>query len=166
MFTEYYKRWSSSLWNSLQSPVTSSSLGTKKVLAIAQAFHSHVPGSSSDQLIWDLWWTSRTGSGFVRVYRFPLPILIPPTASRSSSHLFRGCYNGPNSGPRTTPPHPTPPHETMGTCSRLVRHYRASDELHMRGLAGSVGTRERSVHAVAAQLDFTSDLDCAFLRYP
>jgi hypothetical protein len=33
--------------------------------------------------MWDLWWTSGTGSGFLRVLRFSLPVLIPPTAPYS-----------------------------------------------------------------------------------
>jgi hypothetical protein len=37
---------------------------------------------------------SRTGAGFLRVVRFPLPILIPPTAPHSSS-IIRGWYNRP-----------------------------------------------------------------------
>jgi hypothetical protein len=49
------------------------------------------------------------GAGFLRVCRFPLPILIPPTAPHSSS-LIRGWHNKPGSDRRTkcTQPHPTP----------------------------------------------------------
>jgi hypothetical protein len=45
---------------------------------------------------------------FLRVLRFPLPILIPPTAPHSS--IIRGWYNRPNSGRRTkwTQSHHTP----------------------------------------------------------
>jgi hypothetical protein len=52
---------------------------------------------------------SGTGAGFLRVLRFPLPILIPPTAPHSSSSIVRGWYNRPNSGRRTkwTQSHPT-----------------------------------------------------------
>jgi hypothetical protein len=32
---------------------------------------------------------SGTGAGFLRVLRFPLPILIPPTAPHSSSSIIR-----------------------------------------------------------------------------
>jgi hypothetical protein len=35
--------------------------------------------------MWDLWWTEWHWAGFLRVLRFPLPILIPPTAPHSSS---------------------------------------------------------------------------------
>jgi hypothetical protein len=51
---------------------------------------------------------SGTGAGFLRVLRFPLPILIPPTATHSSS-IIRGWYNRPVSGWRTkwTQSHPT-----------------------------------------------------------
>jgi hypothetical protein len=38
---------------------------------------------------------SGTGTGLVRVLRFPLPILIPPTAPHSSSSIIRGWYNRP-----------------------------------------------------------------------
>jgi hypothetical protein len=42
------------------------------------------------------------GAGFLRVLRFPLPILIPPTASHSSS-IILGWYNRPVSGQVNTP---------------------------------------------------------------
>jgi hypothetical protein len=53
---------------------------------------------------------SGTGIGFLRVRRFPLPILIPPTALHSSS-IIRGWYNRPISGRRnkqvdSVSPHP------------------------------------------------------------
>jgi hypothetical protein len=41
---------------------------------------------------------SGTGEDFLRVLRFPLPILIPPTAPHSSSSIIRGWYNRPISG--------------------------------------------------------------------
>jgi hypothetical protein len=55
---------------------------------------------------------SGTGAGYLRVLRFPLPILITPTApqSSSSSSIIRGWYNRPVSGRRTkwtqSNPHP------------------------------------------------------------
>jgi hypothetical protein len=58
---------------------------------------------------------SGAGAGFLRVLRFPLPILIPPTAPHSSSmSIVRGWYNRPVSGRRTkwTQSHLTPPQET------------------------------------------------------
>jgi hypothetical protein len=42
---------------------------------------------------------SSFGTGFLRAFRFPLPILILPTSSHSSS-IIRGWYNGPNTGRR------------------------------------------------------------------
>jgi hypothetical protein len=52
---------------------------------------------------------SGIGAGFLRVLRFPLPILIPPTAPHSSS-IIRGWYIRPVSGWRTNwtqvSPHP------------------------------------------------------------
>jgi hypothetical protein len=44
---------------------------------------------------------SVTGTDFLRVLRFPLPVLIPPTAPHSSSPIIRGWYNRPKSGRRT-----------------------------------------------------------------
>jgi hypothetical protein len=34
-------------------------------------------------------------AGFLRVFRFPLPIVIPPAAPHLSSHMIRGWHNGP-----------------------------------------------------------------------
>jgi hypothetical protein len=52
---------------------------------------------------------SGTGAGYVRVLRFPLPFLIPPTAPQSSSVIL-GWYNKPVSGRCTkyTQSHSTP----------------------------------------------------------
>jgi hypothetical protein len=52
---------------------------------------------------------SDTGAGFLLVLRFPMPILIPPTAPHSSSTI-RSWYNRPNIGRRTkwTQSDPTP----------------------------------------------------------
>jgi hypothetical protein len=52
---------------------------------------------------------SDTGVGFLRVLRFPLPILIPPITAHSSS-IIRGWYNRTVSDRRTewTQSHPTP----------------------------------------------------------
>jgi hypothetical protein len=50
-----------------------------------------------------------TRAGFLRVLRFPLPNLMPPTAPHSSS-IIRGWYNSPISGRSTqwTQSHPVP----------------------------------------------------------
>jgi hypothetical protein len=52
---------------------------------------------------------SGTEAGILRVLRFPLTILIPPTAPHSPS-IIRGWYNRPVSGRPTkwTQSHPTP----------------------------------------------------------
>jgi hypothetical protein len=50
--------------------------------------------------MWNLWWTKCTGTGFFREFRFPLPILIPPTARHSSS-IVLGWYNRSVRGRRT-----------------------------------------------------------------
>jgi hypothetical protein len=44
---------------------------------------------------------SGTGAGFLRVLRFPLPIVIPPIAPQSSSSITWGWYNRTNSGRST-----------------------------------------------------------------
>jgi hypothetical protein len=53
---------------------------------------------------------SGTGAGFLRALGFPLPILIPPTVSHSSSSIIRVWYNRPISGRHTkwTQSHFTP----------------------------------------------------------
>jgi hypothetical protein len=52
---------------------------------------------------------SGTGAGFLRVLRFPLPILISPNTPHSLSSIIRGSYNRPISGGHTkwTQSHPT-----------------------------------------------------------
>jgi hypothetical protein len=62
---------------------------------------------------------SSAGAGFLRVLPFPLPILIPPTASHSSSSIIRD--NRPNSDRRTkwTLSHPT--RRTKWTLSHPTR---------------------------------------------
>jgi hypothetical protein len=52
---------------------------------------------------------SGTAAGFLRVLRFPLQILIPPTAPHSSSSIILAWNNRPISGRRTkwTQSHPT-----------------------------------------------------------
>jgi hypothetical protein len=52
---------------------------------------------------------SGTGERCLWVLRFPLPILIPPTAPHWPSSIIRGWYNSPISGRRTkwTQSHPT-----------------------------------------------------------
>jgi hypothetical protein len=49
-------------------------------------------------------------AGYLRVFRFPLPILIPPTAPHSSSSTIWDWYNRPHSSRRTkwTQSHPNP----------------------------------------------------------
>jgi hypothetical protein len=53
---------------------------------------------------------SGSGAGFIRVLRFPLPILIPSTAPHSSSSIILGWYNRPISGwhAKWTQSRPTP----------------------------------------------------------
>jgi hypothetical protein len=66
-------------------------------------------------------WQSGNGASFLRVFRFPLPILIPPTAQHSSSTIIRGWYNRPNSGRRTkcTQSHSTPRKYNMSSFAAL-----------------------------------------------
>jgi hypothetical protein len=51
---------------------------------------------------------SGTGTGFLRVLRFPLPIRIPQITPQSSSSIIWGWHNRPNSGrsTRRTQSHP------------------------------------------------------------
>jgi hypothetical protein len=48
-----------------------------------QASHRGDPGWNPGQAMWNCGRQSGTGTGFLRVLRFPLPILIPPTAPDS-----------------------------------------------------------------------------------
>jgi hypothetical protein len=44
---------------------------------------------------------SGAGEGYLRVFRFPLPILIPSAAPHLSSSTLRSWYNRPNIGRST-----------------------------------------------------------------
>jgi hypothetical protein len=62
---------------------------------------------------------SDIGAGLLRVLRFPLPVLISPTAPHSSSYTIRGWYNRPISGRRSKwaqshPPTPPPKLKKLG----------------------------------------------------
>jgi hypothetical protein len=59
-----------------------------------------------------------TGAGFLRVLRFPLPILIPPKAPYSS--IIRGWYNTPINGRRTKWIRLIPPQETKKNISQYL----------------------------------------------
>jgi hypothetical protein len=70
-----------------------------------------------------------TGAGFLRVLRFPLPILIPPTVPHSSS-IIRGWYNRPNSGADVPSGLSlTPPQETKKKKLSKSQCYTPSSEL-------------------------------------
>jgi hypothetical protein len=45
--------------------------------------------------MWDLWVTKCSGTDFLRVLRFPLPISIPPITPQSPSSIIWGWYNMP-----------------------------------------------------------------------
>jgi hypothetical protein len=51
------------------------------------ASHRGGPRLNPGQVIWDLWWTKLTGTGFLQVLQFPLPN-IPSTAPISSSFII------------------------------------------------------------------------------
>jgi hypothetical protein len=94
--------------------LTSSPLGTNKARALAQAvscrlFTAAARVPAQVRLFGICNGQSGTGAGFLRVFRFPLPILIPSTAPHSSSSI-RVWYNRPVSGRNTkwTQSHPTP----------------------------------------------------------
>jgi hypothetical protein len=61
---------------------------------------------------------SGTGAGFLRVLRFPLPILIPPTAPQSPSSIIWGCTIGQLVADVRSGLSFTPPQETKKSLSR------------------------------------------------
>jgi hypothetical protein len=65
---------------------------------------------------------SGTGAGFLRVLRFPLPILIPPTASHSSASITRGWYNWQLVTDIPIGLILTPPHELKKRLATLIHH--------------------------------------------
>jgi hypothetical protein len=78
---------------------------------------------------------SGTGAGFLRVLRFPLPILIPPTAPHSWS-IIQGWYNRPVSGRRAKWAQSHPPQETKkilasrkGRCGSYVTKCYSEDKV-------------------------------------
>jgi hypothetical protein len=72
---------------------------------------------------------SGTEAGFLQILRFPMSILIPPTAPHASSIIW-GWYNRSISGRRTkwTQSHPTPPHENK------KKKRKTGLELHVRNV--------------------------------
>jgi hypothetical protein len=76
---------------------------------------------------------SGTGKGFLRVLRFPLPILIPLTIPHSSSSIIWGLYNRPNRGQCTewTQSHPT--------SSKLRKLKQKKDHKKLKKFISSVG---------------------------
>jgi hypothetical protein len=73
-------------------------------LSVAQAGSSRLPSAaawvqSQIRSCGNYGGKSGTGVGFLRVLRFPLPLLIPLTAVYSS--IISGWYSRPNSGRRT-----------------------------------------------------------------
>jgi hypothetical protein len=61
---------------------------------------------------------SGTGAGILRVLRFPLPILIPPIASQSSSSITWGLYTRPEVAAVPSGLSPTPPNKNDDRTSR------------------------------------------------
>jgi hypothetical protein len=91
---EGYKLWSSYLRNFLQTPFTAFHLDPNLGPAIAQAgqspaSHWGTPRMSQCEISDG---QSGIGAGFLRVLRFPLQILISPSAPQSSS-IIRGWYD-------------------------------------------------------------------------
>jgi hypothetical protein len=79
-------------------------------------------------------------AGFLRVFRSPLLIFIPPTAPRSSSSTTRGWYNRPISGRRTK----------WSGLSLTLRHEikkknipRASRRIEREEITGCTGSRKK-----------------------
>jgi hypothetical protein len=69
-------------------------------------------------------------AGFLRVLRFPRPILIPPTAPHSPSSIMRGWYSRPNSC-RHTKWSLTPPQETRNQLRYVTKLGRKVNLLFM-----------------------------------
>jgi hypothetical protein len=88
------------LWNCFAGRAVVQAVSSRLPTAAAQVSQGRSCGLCRGQI--------GTGAG-LRVLRFPLPILTPPTAPHSSS-IIQGWYNNPNSGRRTkwTQSHPTP----------------------------------------------------------
>jgi hypothetical protein len=84
----YYTHFKQSQWGRAIAQVTSCWVPTAAVQFRARVRSCRICGGQYD-----------TGAGFLRVLRFPLPI-IPPIAPYSSSSNNRGWYNRPNSGRR------------------------------------------------------------------
>jgi hypothetical protein len=87
---------------------------------IAQAVNRHLPTAAGRvraqvRSCGNCGGQSGTGVGFLRELRFPLPILIPPTAPHSPSSIIQGWYNRPVSGDVPSGFSLTPPQETKLT---------------------------------------------------
>jgi hypothetical protein len=100
--------------SSCSDKVTSCDIGLIHGRAVAQAVSRRLPTAVARVRAQVMSWgicggQSGTEAGFLRVFRFPLPIIIPPTAPHSSS-IIRGWYNRPVSGRRNkwTQSHPAP----------------------------------------------------------
>jgi hypothetical protein len=70
---------------------------------------------------------SGVGAGFLRVLRFPLPILIPPISPQSPSPITRGWYNRPvlAAVPKV------PPHKLKKRIQKLCNRRRHFDTLFL-----------------------------------
>jgi hypothetical protein len=99
-----------------------------------------------------------TGADILRVLRFPLPILIPPTAPHLSS-IIRGWYNRPVSGRLTkwTQSHPTQKKTTItkpedGLCAETRTRGPQNTKQERFPLPGATIRRQRPRVPLASSL--------------
>jgi hypothetical protein len=123
---------------------------------MAQAVSRRLPTAAARvrAQVWSCCGQSGTGAGFLRVLRFPLPVLIPPTPPHSSSIIW-DWYNRPNSGRRTkwTQSHPTPSQET----TKLELHYKSLRTVvkaspHMQTVTMGTGASQQEVLVIVMPL--------------
>jgi hypothetical protein len=80
-------------------------------------------------------------AGFLRVFRFPLPIFIPPIAPQSPSSIFWGLYNRPEVAAL---PSPTPlkiqrmPHSSKCYYETFKRYVLFTTGLHPSGISYAI----------------------------
>jgi hypothetical protein len=108
---------------------------------------------------------SGTGACFLRVLRFPLLILIPPTVPHSSSSIIRVWYNMQISARRTnwTQSHLTPRTSCLmaGSCPfKVVLPTVANINTKLRGLSPQANYTDRATAAVGEVVPTFADRGC------
>jgi hypothetical protein len=70
--------------------------------------------------MWSMWWAKWHWGKFSPSISVPIPILIPPTVPRSSSHTIRGWYSDQIVADVPSRLSLTPPQETKRKLTKLV----------------------------------------------